>query len=63
VQSAIAPARLRSDDVSLHVVMNVMFGASENGMLSDLSVTWKGFLPAPSRFRSTNIADFVVYPK
>jgi hypothetical protein len=33
-----------ANDVSLHVVMNVMFDASENGMLSDLSVVRKGFL-------------------
>jgi len=36
---------------------------SENGMLSDLTVERKGFVPAPSRPRSTSIADFVANPK
>jgi predicted HD phosphohydrolase len=61
--SAIATAACEASDVSLHVVMDRHVCASENGMLSDLSVTWEGFLPSPSRFRSTNIADFVANPK
>lgn len=32
-------------------------------MLSDLTVERKGFVPAPSRPRSTSIADFVANPK
>ena len=31
-------------------------------MLSDLTVERKGFVPAPSRPRSTSIADFVANP-
>jgi hypothetical protein len=41
--SAIATAACEASDVSLHVVMDRHVCASENGMLSDLSVTWEGF--------------------
>ena len=52
-----------ANDISLRLVMDHRVCISENGMLSDLTVERKGFVPAPSRPRSTSIADFVANPK